>query len=238
MTDNPETNAVEEAVETTQTAPEPQDKPAYFDENFDPSSLPPDLQPAYNQMRGAFTQKTQEVAAGRAEIEQNREYIEFVEALETDPDTRRAVYDHLAAEFSDAELDAMEDDDGEPVPLYDPRVDDLIHKQEIQEVSSYASSEFDRLGISNADHQLTVLQLAGSPGFPLTRDGHPDIEGAQQRLGEYAEQDRQRYVSSKTNAATPPANGIPGQSVMNWKDRNSRIAAAAAHVEAAQAAEN
>lgn len=44
-------------------------EPEYFSENFDPSTLDEALQPAYKQMQGAWTKKTQELAEQRKQAE-------------------------------------------------------------------------------------------------------------------------------------------------------------------------
>lgn len=62
--DQPQSTTGAPTEEQRQTA-----EPEYFSENFDPSTLPDELQPAYKQLRGDYTRKTQELAEQRKQAE-------------------------------------------------------------------------------------------------------------------------------------------------------------------------
>lgn len=61
--------------EDASSAQEQTEAPDYFGENFDPQTLPPELQPAYKQMQGAWTKKTQDLAEQRKQTQWQQDLI-------------------------------------------------------------------------------------------------------------------------------------------------------------------
>lgn len=110
-----------------------QEQPQYFEPNFDPSSLDDSLQPAYKQLQGAWTRKTQELAEERKEAQQAIEFVTAVQQREPWA-LEQLGFDTDDNEYGEelAEPDELEDDDN---AFYDPRVDELIEYLEDQESS-------------------------------------------------------------------------------------------------------
>src|SRR3954454_9039405 len=79
-------------TESTSAAPETTE-PEYFSENFDPSTLDEALQPAYKQMQGAFTQKTQALAEQRKQAESVQ--AAFNDLQSEDPETSQGALNWL-----------------------------------------------------------------------------------------------------------------------------------------------
>jgi len=81
--------------------------------SLDPNTLPPEAQEAYKRMQGDYTRKTQEVAELRRiqtelgdsfDPQRVTQSLQFVEALETDPEFAKAVYGQLNDVLSQAGL--------------------------------------------------------------------------------------------------------------------------------------
>jgi hypothetical protein len=70
-----------------------QTEPEYFSENFDPSTLDESLQPAYKQMQGAWTRKTQELAEQRKQAESVQ--AAFNDLQSEDPETSQGALNWL-----------------------------------------------------------------------------------------------------------------------------------------------
>lgn len=106
-------SAVETGATTDSQGQTPGEYQADSFTNVDPSTLPPELQVIYKNMQGDYTRKTQAVAPylklqeqygpefDPSRVEQS---LEFVTALETDPDFARAVYDQLHSVLDEAGL--------------------------------------------------------------------------------------------------------------------------------------
>jgi hypothetical protein len=78
-----------------------------FDERFDPAQLDDALRPAYKQMQGRFTQRMQELAEERREVEENKQLLEF---LRSDDDEERALALQALGYDLDSDADAVADD--------------------------------------------------------------------------------------------------------------------------------
>lgn len=112
--DVPASTSPESAPSAVETGATPE-APATVDSftNVDPNTLPPELQVIYKNMQGDYTRKTQAVAPYlRLQEEYGPDFdpsrvtqsLEFVTALETDPDFARAVYDQLHSVLDQAGL--------------------------------------------------------------------------------------------------------------------------------------
>jgi hypothetical protein len=98
--------------ESTPQAPSVEDKADepdidLFDERFDPAQLDDALRPAYKQMQGRFTQRMQELAEERREVEENKQLLEF---LRSDDDEERALALQALGYDLDSDADAVADD--------------------------------------------------------------------------------------------------------------------------------
>jgi HD-GYP domain-containing protein (c-di-GMP phosphodiesterase class II) len=83
----PESDQAPSTTETSAPAREPssqeQTEPEYFSDNFDPSTLDEALQPAYRQLRGDYTRKTQELAEQRKQAEAATAFFEDLQSEDT-----------------------------------------------------------------------------------------------------------------------------------------------------------
>lgn len=228
--------------EVTPVAPEPgtsAPEPEYFSENFDPTTLPEALQPAYRQMQGAFTKKSQSNAEVRKQYEQD---LAFVENLRTSPEAKEQFFRQLAVEhgyqLEDPDPEPMvATDDGEP-PAW---AAELLADKETRELASVASEMLDHIDqlAEGKKLELTVKQRdaifreardAGahqaSNGKMVTErvfdEWFDDLSAAEQKAVE-------RYRKSK-RAPRVPAPGQPGTAQVDLKDPKQRRAVMAAAI--------
>src|SRR4051812_1406642 len=101
--------AQDQPVDVSTEAPSPVETSApveaeQFSENFDPTTLPEELQPAYKQMHGDYTRKTQALSEQRKEAENA---VAFIESLRSE-EHRQAALQQLAEDIGpDAVLEAL-----------------------------------------------------------------------------------------------------------------------------------
>lgn len=216
------------------------------DENFDPSTLPAELQPAYKQLRADYTRKTQTVAQQRKEAE---DALNFVSALQDEGQRNQALAAIAEAYGPDAILSALgyEVGDGELAPVEDeapsfkdPRVDELARRfeqmdQEAQEkalidrIQGYTANEFDRLGIE--DEGIQELILGRAAVYDLDENGLPMIEQAARDVVSLLDKQRKSYVEQKQNAPAGPIAGSAGQEQVDWSSDEARQAYMASIIE-------
>lgn len=99
---HPTAQATPESVESQTESPQqaPTDT-SFIDENFDPSSLPPELQPGYKQMQGHFTRRMQEIKAQEEQYAQFGDPQEIAQAVELrnvlrDPSNYKQLHQELS----------------------------------------------------------------------------------------------------------------------------------------------
>ena len=109
-----ETETSDASTSTDQTAPQEStsseqpsgsaasDETPSFIDNFDPKSLPDELVPAYKQMQGAFTKKTQAIAEERRSFEAIKRNADAYNVLMGNPDVRNHVLDLLKGKTTEA----------------------------------------------------------------------------------------------------------------------------------------
>lgn len=199
------------------------------DENFDPSTLPAELQPAYNQLRADYTRKTQTVAAQRQEAE---DALAFISALNTEGE-REAALSQLAEALGpeailsalgyelDNEDSGIPESGGAPAPS-DPRIDQIMQHLEAQDseaqeaalisqIQDYAENEFTRLGIEKDDEDMKELILGRAAVYDLDADGLPQIEAAAKDVARLLSKQRGAFFERKENAPGAPLSGSVGQ---------------------------
>ena len=182
---------------------------------------------AYDQMRGDYTRKTQELAQQRREAESAMALISDLQS--EDPDTRSHAIKWIAENFGEnAVLEALgvevedgaEDDEAEDKQpeFRDPRVDQLLAERERQEQEA-ALADLEK----NIDTR--IKDLASQAGYeldedeedliwdkvlalPPLEDGSPNIDEAFKKVTGL----RQKFAppKPKPKAPSPPAEGTSG----------------------------
>jgi hypothetical protein len=216
------------------------DQPDYFDEKFDPASLDDTLLPAYNQMRAAFTQKTQTVAEQRREIEQERQLLEDLRSDDPNVQSRALSALNLELETEDEEPQ----DDYEYEDPYEPRfaqIEQILVQQAEQAqqaeqeaaIDSYIEDSLGSLstktGVEFDDDEAETLiaQAFANPND----EGLPDFDAAYDRL--YVKvlgKQRQRWVQSKQ--APQPGSGRSGSPAVSKSTRDQMAEIIAAEMDA------
>lgn len=92
-----------------------------FEENFDPSTLPDELAPAYKQLQAAWTRKTQSLAEQRKEAENAQRFLEALQSEEHRPTALKNLAESLGGE--EAILAALGYDVDDPELEDDPEFD-------------------------------------------------------------------------------------------------------------------
>ncbi len=146
-----------------------------FLEKLDPNALPPELVPYYRSMQGDYIRKTQEIAEQRKAIEgldpvEARQALEFVQALNTDPQYALQVHQELSnalqamgltkaeadAQASQAVSDHQDDDFGPSVP---PEVLQRLERTE-QQLQSWQQEQEQARIMSELSRQEQVVKEA------------------------------------------------------------------------------
>lgn len=217
-----------------------------FDERFDPSSLPQELQSAYKQMQGDYTRKTQTLAEQRKEFEAQQQeydsYRELVTALQEDPQgTLEALQQQLLGDTEDAQDNEYEYDED-----IDPRVSQL--QQEIEQIKAERQQQEQQA----ADYQALaqdvaqITELAGREldqteleilGKYATRDEHGLLRvlPLYQDLENLFKTRQEKWIAGKRPQATPGI-GSQGSEKFDINDREARIKRMAAIMQAEDAA--
>jgi hypothetical protein len=214
------------------------DQVEYFSENFDPGSLDETLQPAYKQMQGAFTKKTQALAEERkaleAQIAEAQEHREFIEALQQDPETQRALYEQLA-ELADTWGEAEDEFEG-----IDPEVANLLRaqaetQQKLEQMEQERQTERQQaLNMHALDSDLSEITKLRN-GTPLDDEElellgqfiQPDENGvlralpAYQAMNKWFEKRQKQWIDGK-QAPAPPGQGQQGSRQFDFKDPDAR----------------
>jgi hypothetical protein len=235
------------APETPQGQPPASESPEYFSDKFDPASLPPELQPGYQQMRNAFHQKTQALAEERRSLASPetiaRAYANW------SPEERAEFFDHAGLEYEQPEYDEDEYDEGyDDEEFRDPRVDVILAQQEAEEqlamehgfreaqyevVNEDLDELEDKLGREFTQEEVdTIGDLAMSM---LDEDGMPQVNAAYERIAGNYTALREAQADPKRRLRQPPVGGRPGDEKVDWNDPDARRRVLAAEIEAAEA---
>lgn len=214
-----EATQVEETIEApSQNQPEEPSvesgQPTYFDEKFDPASLPPELQSRYKEMQGDYTRKTQELAQQRQEAENA---IAIVQALENE-DTRDEAFQYVAEQLGYEVAQELADEMGleeleEEPQFFDPRVDQLLQIQEEQQIQQLDQKIQSQIDAAAKSAKLELTEAERSYVFRITAEMGPDAQGepqvgeAMKQLQAILDAQAERLAKSKEPAPSPP---LPG----------------------------
>lgn len=226
-------------------------EPDLFDAKFDPASLPPELQPAYQQMRTAFHGKTQTLAEERQGMRNPQSVAQAYAGWS--PEERMAFFEQAGLEYDtgddddDDGYDGDDWDDEEDDTLYhDPRVDVLIaeRQQEIAAGQQHDAREnwLDDIndGIDALEESLgrdlspQEVKAIGDRALHASPDqeGLPDVVGAYEDLTEFARSHRES-AARPTPWAAP--SGVPGREQVDLTDTDTRRHILAQEIAAAEA---
>lgn len=220
MSEEPSAAPVQEQPTEATGAPstgEATSTPEFFSENFDPSTLSDELAPAYKQMQGAFTKKTQELAEQRKAAEAA---TSFFDDLGND-ETRAQAIGWLAENYGEqAVLEALgyATDEEEPSEdnaddaFRDPRVDELLAQREaeakakqeadwLSNVERSVEAQFKEvkspLGSDLSEAERNWITSYAVAGFEPGPDGAPQVAKAAQELQSLYDHWQKGYVESK-----------------------------------------
>lgn len=225
---------------------ESQTPPTYFDERFDPATLPPELQPAYQQMRNAFHQKTQGVAEERRTLRNPQSVAQAFASWS--PEERQAFFEQAGLEYDAGDDDEEEDEEDDDELFYDPRVDVLIAEQQAQQ-RLRQQHEFRERQIDSVNDQLEALEkstgrefsqeevdLIGNLAMSMLDENHmPQVDEAYQRLAAVVSA-RQPKTTERRHVRPAPT-GNPGEEELDLSNTDNRRKALAAEIEAAMTEE-
>jgi hypothetical protein len=246
-----ETRAPEEGKPDSTDAPaapevesgQASEQPEYFDEKFDPASLPDELKGAYKQMRDAFSSKTQTLAEQRREAQ---EALELQQALR-DPDSNPELLERYGLLVEGDEEPEFEQYD-DPTEALEQRIAQLEAERQTEH-QTREQAELEEAEIAYVNQGLSdLMKTTGRDDFSpeeiqligdlsrLRRDpeGLPDVQGAYNAI--YAEalgKERSRWVGQK-NSPQAPAGGaaVEVPDTDNPRDRVDYMAQKLAELEA------
>lgn len=261
----PEQDQENEPTSESQPSADSQDgeEPGYFDEKFDPETLPEELRARYGEMNRHFTQRLQ---AASEQVRAAETATSWLEAL-NNGETQEAAMLRLG-EILGFKVEAIDDDAGESeedetgefddadvTEFRDPRVDELLEKQERQEAQQ-EHEETERL-VAELETKIEtgVKELAKKQGIELNDDelelifdeiakygpdenDEPQIDKAFKRITGIATRAVEQFRNSKTDPSvpTPPLSGASSPTpTVQPGDRKARMARAHQVVERAYA---
>lgn len=220
---------VEESAPDTGTSAEPtSEAPDYFEDNFDPSTLPEDLLPAYKQMQGAFTQKTQSLAEQRKEAEAATQWLQ---ALTSDnPQVQAHALEQLGLELdledeADEFADEFDDEESDDDYFRDPRLDQLLEEleaaeqeeqreQQVAQALDFIDSRIDELAKSKnvtlTEDEKDAAFLWAVHSADSSPDGSFDVDAAFNRVVALRDAAVKSYRKTKQDAPAPPPTGTSG----------------------------
>jgi len=233
MPDNPEA-PVEGNPEAQPDAPEQAsgqaEQPEYFDEKFDPATLPDELRPALKQMRDAFSQKTQAIAQERQQLREAQELYDAIQDPEKAPDAlRRFGYD-----FEDPD-DQEDDYDDDPQSELEQRLARLETQREAETSQAQQAQQkeaevaFINAGLADlqqrtgrqdfSDEEFQALGLLSEK--LRDSEGLPDVQAAYELIYTgVLPNERKRWVESKRSPQAPA--GRPGSQAPDLDDPRAR----------------
>lgn len=229
--DAPDAQATPDALDTENEAPQAPaegtsqpDKLESFSDRFDPDSLDEPLRNVYNDMRGDYTRKTQELAEYR---KQHEAELQFIEQLRADEEVQREVFQYLAEQLG---FDLEDDEDEEwfeadPLDELSTKVETIeqrLHREHVRSSIDRQFAEIEgELGSGLTDKQKRTL-VAHAAALD-ERDGEPDIRGAYEELTGFFdfEEKQKQWVQSKQTTPPPPS-GKAGSKEIDMADPSAR----------------
>lgn len=191
-----------------------------FTDSYNPSELPENVRPhveaAYKQLQGAYTQKTQSLAAERREAEQAQRLIESLQDPQIAPAALAQLgYDERKLlELYGYQVGDDEPDDDFDEEFRDPRVDALLADRQAEtrqgEVTRYVESEIEALakkrGSEISDDEQAALDFIGQG---LSGKDVPDVQAADKFL-EGVVKARVKEILKPKTPTRRPGSGAPG----------------------------
>lgn len=245
-TDDPGGQAQPEPPEGGEQPNPEEETPEPFEEGFDPATLPPELQPAYQQMRNAFHGKTQTVAEERRSFRNPQSVAQAFAGWSQEE--REAFFEQAGLEYDSGEEQEEELEEGEEYDFRDPRVDVLLAQQEA-EARLNAQHDFEQAQISAVNIGIEALEKSTGRDFSqeevdlvgdlsmrmLDEQGVPQVEDAYERLAGVIA--ARREATPRKRAVRPAPSGRPGEEEVDLSDQDTRRRALAAEIEAGMEAE-
>lgn len=235
------------------SAPEVEPDAQPFDDKFDPSTLPPELQDRYRQMHGDYTKKTQSLAEQRKEFEQAAQAAETLKRLQTDPEAQLAALRELAELHGytlDDDNDEPEDTEpDDPVEALRQKLDAMeaekatereqqAQEQQLHAIDTHVTEQIKAFGESQArqipeDEESIIVSHAVS-AFPPGNNGLPQIDQAIKAYESVINREVERRIEAyrQSKQAPAPGSGQPGTTKEDLNDPEVRIRRMAAMMEA------
>lgn len=179
------------APETTPASTGQAETPEYFDEKFDPATLPEQLRPAYHQMRNAFTGKTQTIAQERQELRQAKEVYDALQ----DPEKRIEALQHLGIIDDGALLEGDDLFGDDPNTELTQRLEALEAERQLERQTAQ-EAQVEQAKVAWTNHGLAELVEQTGREFSddeiqaigemaqvmLDGEGLPDVRAAYERI--------------------------------------------------------
>lgn len=224
--DKPTPDQAPSEQETSAPAQETE-APDYFGENFDPSTLHESARPAYEQMRKAFTQKTQDLAEQRKQSQWQQDLVTDLQS--EDPEAKSNALQWMAqngllTEEQTAQVFGWEieqpNDEQPPDPSEQMRSEWEAFKTEREQAKQQAAQD-EFVNRVDADAGEQMAKIAKDLGRELPQrtqellvsralvahvkdDGMLDINAALQELQQEWQESQQGWVASKETTTTQP----------------------------------
>lgn len=232
-------------AEATAPAPEPQVEESFT--TFDPESTPEDqevtqewLQERYKQMQADYTRKRQaDAEAAKAHGEE----LQFLEALRSDPETQRAVFEQLQellAEAGDEDMDELDYDDDEagdeadPLSPLEQRLAQLEAEREAEKAEALAGQIVEHIQSLATEHELdleeddlrAIFDQATAEGVSK-QDTEAAVKAFAERQAAREQKWQEKYLATKQAPSQLPAGtaGTDAPDLSNADVRQRRMAA-------------
>jgi hypothetical protein len=207
-----------------------------FDINSVPEEYREHVVALERQFKGEFTRKSQELAEQRKQFEAHEAELDFVKALNENPETQQDVFKQLAEilnyDLNEEDVDGGEAEVTEPVNE-DPRLTELLSQLEADaqlqqqrdhldatagQIAKGVEAAEKEFGRELSQHEQTLfLQSAMSR---TAEDGSPDVEGAKQFMRALEADFQTRWIDSKKSAQVHA--GVQGSQTLDLSDDATR----------------
>lgn len=245
------TQATEQDADTAQQT----EAPDYFEDNFDPQTLHESARPAYEQMRKAFTQKTQDLAEQRKQTQWQQDLITDLQS--EDPEAKSNALQWMAqngllteeqtAQVFGWEFEQGQDDEEQPDDVTQLKTEWEQFKAERKADAEKAAQE-DFVARVDADAGEQLSKIAKTLGRELPQrtqellvsralvahvkpDGMLDINSAFAELQQEWNESQRGWASSKETTSIQPG-GEAATEVPDLDTSQARVDKMAAEIEA------
>jgi len=240
MADEAQDPPVEEQDQGTDSAPQEGTSAEQTTEKFSdvdlqdkPDEITPEwLQERYQQMQRDYTSKTQSLAEQRREAESAQSWVQALSDPDTQEDAFKALAEQLGYELDDAPDEGDDEDDLEDDEFRDPRVDELLAKQEQEQQAQQLEAlagHVEQLA-KDSDLDLTDGQLKAIVRESIDAGFTPEATQKvfadwKADLDQFEEKVTKKYRQSK-KAPSAPAAGKSGTPDVPITDDRARLARA------------